>query len=126
MQGAGKGPQVPGRGQCLRLRRPQCRRFYGENLLSLLRSPDPVRPHDQYRRVSAVPTTPAKGLAPETPGLHRTTFRYRCQVAWLSTGNTITRPRKRGIVPITRPPATNSHQSAMAPRFAMPEPTEND
>src|SRR3546814_17390835 len=117
MQGAGKGPQVPGRGQCLRLRRPQCRRFYGENLLSLLRSPDPVRPHDQYRRVSAVPTTPAKGFAPETPGLHRTTFRYRCKVAWLSPGTTIPRQRQRGSVQLTEPPTTIRLQPAMGPQI---------
>src|SRR5512147_2743481 len=51
--------------------------------------------------------------------LGSTTFRYRCQVAWPSTGMTMMRPRNAGIDPITRPPATTRPQTAIGPGFAV-------
>src|SRR3954468_13350890 len=39
-------------------------------------------------------------------GQRGTSLRYRCQVAWPSTGITTIRPRSAGSDPSTRPPAT--------------------
>jgi hypothetical protein len=57
------------------------------------------------------------GVQNGTP-IHGTTLRYRCQVAWPSTGMTMMRPRNAGIDPITRPPATIKPQTAIGPGFA--------
>src|SRR5262249_21002786 len=50
-------------------------------------------------------------------GQRGTTLRYRCQVAWPSTGMTMIRPRNNGIDPITRPLATTSPQTAIGTGF---------
>lgn len=52
-------------------------------------------------------------------GWRGTTLRYKCQVAWPSTGMTITRPMKNGIDPITRAPATIAPHAAIGPGFAI-------
>src|SRR5580692_7997271 len=53
-----------------------------------------------------------------TDGQRGTTVRYRCQVAWPSTGRTTTSPTNSGSDPSTSPPATISPHNAMMPGLA--------